>query len=225
MKRDGRTLGHQTLAEFRMLAIKRVIEGGEKPSVVMDSLGLCRTSIYPWLRAYRDEGLEALVESIAQGPEPKLSEKQRQRVKRWILGRDPRQHGLDFGLCTRRIICDLIEQRMGIGIGSTAVGRLLAQMGITPQKPLRRAYERDPLEVQAWVEQKYPALRARARQHGAEVCFLDETGSSSEPALGRTCGQKGHTPIVTTTGQRQKVSAISAVSTKGGAGARSTPAC
>ena len=216
MKRDGRTLGHQTLAEFRMLAIKRVIEGGEKPSVVMDSLGLCRTSIYPWLRAYRDEGFEALVESIAQGPEPKLSEKQRQRVKRWILGRDPRQYGLDFGLWTRRIICNLIEQRMGIEIGLTVVGRLLAQMGITPQKPLRRAYERDPLEVQAWVEQKYPALRARARQHGAEVYFLDEAGFSSEPALGRTYGQKGHTPIVTTTGQRQKVSAISAVSTKGG---------
>lgn len=199
-----------------MLAVKRVIEGGEKPSVVMDSLGLCRTSIYPWLRAYRDEGWEALVESIAQGPEPKLTEKQRQQIKRWILGRDPRQYGFDFGLWTRRIICNLIEQRMGIAIGLTAVGRLLAQMDITPQKPLRRAYERDPVEVDRWVEEQYPALRARARLYGAEIYFLDEAGFSSEPALGRTYGLKGQTPIVKTTGQRQRVSAISAVSPQGG---------
>lgn len=198
-----------------MLAVKRVVEGGEKPSVVMASLGLCRTSIYPWLRAYAEEGWEGLVESIAQGPGPKLTERQRQQVKRWILGRDPRQYGFDFGLWTRRIIAGLIEQRMGLSLGLTAVGRLLAQMGITPQKPLRRAYERDPLEVRQWVEGDYPALRGRARQHRAKICFLDEAGFSSEPALGRTYGLKGQTPVAATTGQRQKVSAISAASPQG----------
>jgi transposase len=216
VKRDGRTVDHQTLAEFRMLAVKRVVEDGEKPSEVMASLGLCRTSIYPWLRAYKKEGWEGLVESIAQGPEPKLTDKQRQQVRRWILGKDPRQYGFDFGLWTRRIIADLIEQRMGVSLGLTAVGRLLAQMGITPQKPLRRAYERDPSEVRQWVESTYPALRERARQHGASIYFLDEAGFSSEPTLGRTYGLKGQTPVVSTTGQRQKVSAISAVSPQGG---------
>ena len=91
-KIDGRTLNHKALEHMRMLAIKRVVEDGEAPSEVMKSLGLCRTSIYPWLRKYEEEGIEALVEKIAQGPEPKLSEKQRQQVKRWILGKDPRQY-------------------------------------------------------------------------------------------------------------------------------------
>ena len=198
-----------------MLAVKRVVEGGEKPSVVMDSLGLCRTSIYPWLRAYEKDGWEGLVESIAQGPEPRLAEKQRQQIKRWILGKDPRQYGFDFGLWTRRIISGLIKERMGVALGLTAVGRLLAQMDITPQKPLRRAYERDPIEVTQWVEEEYPSLRDRARQHGAEIYFLDEAGFNSEPNLGRTYGLKGQTPVVRTTGQRQKVSAISAVSAQG----------
>ena len=198
-----------------MLAVKRVVEGGEKPSVVMDSLGLCRTSIYPWLRAYAKDGWEGLVETVAQGPEPKLTEKQREQVKRWILGKDPRQYGFDFGLWTRRIISALIKERMGIVLGLTAVGRLLAQMDITPQKPLRRAYERDPVEVTKWVEEKYPSLRDRARQCRAEIYFLDEAGFSSEPTLGRTYGLKGQTPVVRTTGQRQKVSAISAVSAQG----------
>ena len=76
---DGRTLNHQALEHLRKLAVKRVVEEGEKPSEVMKSFGLCRTSIYRWLRAYDDQGMEALVEKIAQGPEPKLNEKQRNR--------------------------------------------------------------------------------------------------------------------------------------------------
>src|SRR5436309_377094 len=46
---------------MRMLAVRRVTEDGERPSEVMDSLGLCRTSIYPWLRRYKDQGLETPV--------------------------------------------------------------------------------------------------------------------------------------------------------------------
>ena len=108
MNIDGRTLDHKTLEHLRISAIRRVIEDGEAPAEVMRSMGLCRTSIYPWLRKYQDKGLEALAESIAQGPEPKLTERERQRVKRWILGKDPRQYGFDFGLWSRRIVQQLI---------------------------------------------------------------------------------------------------------------------
>ena len=97
----------------------------------------------------------------------------------------------------------------------TAVGRLLASLEITPQKPLRRAYERDPEAVEEWVHKTYPKLRRRAKRLGASIFFLDEAGFSSEPGLGRTYGLKGQTPVVSTTGQRQKVSAISAVNAKG----------
>lgn len=87
-KIDGRTLDHKTLEHLRMLAVKRVVEGGERPAQVAISLGLCRTSIYPWLRTFHDQGWEALAESIAEGPECKLTEKQCQQVRRWILGAD-----------------------------------------------------------------------------------------------------------------------------------------
>ena len=90
-------MDHKALEHMRLLAVKRVVEDGEDPSEVMRSLGLCRTSIYRWLRKFHDEGWDALVERIAQGPEPKLNDKQRQQVKRWILGKDPRQYGFDFG--------------------------------------------------------------------------------------------------------------------------------
>ncbi len=214
-KIDGRTLDHQTLEHIRKLAVKRVVEDGEAPSAVMKSLGLCRTSLYPWLRQYADAGMEALVEKIAQGPEPKLSEQQRQRVKRWMLGKDPRQYGFDYGLWTRRLVQKLIEEKFGVALGLTAVGRLLASLEITPQKPLRRAYERDPVAVELWVQETYPKLRKRARRLGAKIFFLDEAGFQSDPPLGRTYGLKGQTPVVQTTGQRQSLNVISAVNARG----------
>ena len=214
-KIDGRKLDHKALEHLRILAVRRVLEDKEKPSAVMDSLGLCRTSIYPWLREFQEEGWEALAESIAAGPEPKLDERQRQQVRRWILGKDPRQHGFDFGLWTRRIVQNMIQEKMGIELGLTAVGRLLASLDITPQKPLRRAYERDPVAIELWRKDNYPKLRKRAKTVGAKIFFLDEAGFQSDPPLGRTYGLKGHTPIVATSGQRQSINVISAVNPQG----------
>jgi transposase len=214
-KIDGRTLDHKTLEHLRKLAVKRVVEDGEAPSEVMKSLGLCRTAIYRWLRRYEDEGMEALVERIARGPEPKLAEKQRQQIKRWILGKDPRQYGFDYGLWTRRIVQKLIQEKFALELGLTAVGRLLASLEITPQKPLRRAYERDPVAVELWVKETYPKLKKRAKRLGAKIFFLDEAGFQSDPSLGRTYGLKGKTPVVKTSGQRQSLNVISAVNARG----------
>jgi len=216
MKIDGRTLDHKTLEHLRISACKRVLEDGEAPSVVAASLGFCRTSIYPWLRRAKDEGFHALVERIAEGPDPRLSEKQQQRVKRWIVGRDPRQYGFEFGLWTRRIVQTMIQEKFGVALCLTSVGKLLAQLELTPQKPLRRAYERDPVRIELWKKEEFPKLKKRARKHGAKIYFLDETGFSSEPNLGRTYGLKGKTPAVKTSGRRQKVNVISAVSMQGG---------
>jgi transposase len=215
MKRDGRKLDHKTLAELRRIAVRRVIEDKESPSEVAADFGFCRNYLYPWLTKFQEGGWDALSEKIAAGPEPKLTEKELQQVRRWIVGKDPRQYGFEFGLWTRRIVAELIADKFGIEIGLTAVGRLLARLNITPQKPLRRAYERDPEQVNKWLRETYPTLRARARKHGAQIFFLDEAGFSSEPNLGRTYGLKGQTPVVQTTGQRQKINAISAINARG----------
>ena len=212
---DGRALDHKALQHMRILAIKRVIEGRERPSDVAESLGFCRTSIYPWLREYHSKGIEGLLETTAPGPEPKLTEKQRQRVKSWIIGKDPRQFGFDFGLWSRQIVKQLIQEKLGIEVGLTAVGRMLAQLDITPQKPLRRAYERDPEMVQIWLNEKYPKLRKRAKKEGAKIFFLDEAGFQSDPPLQSTYGLKGKTPVVVTSGQRQSINVISAVNARG----------
>jgi transposase len=214
-KLDGRTLDHNLSEHLRVMAVRRVVEDGESPRAVIDSMGLNRTTIYRWLETYEREGYEGLKGTKSGGPEPKLNEKQCQRIRTWIVGKDPRQFGFDFGLWTRSIVRALIKERLGVEVSLATVGTVLSRLNITPQKPLRRAYERDPEAVKHWIEQEYPQLRKRAKSRGASIFFLDEAGFSSEPNLGRTYGAKGKTPVVRTTGQRQKVNAISAVNAKG----------
>lgn len=214
MRIDGRTLSHETSETIRRLAVRRVQEG-ERPSSVIESYGLCRTTIYKWLRAARRGGEAALKARKHPGRTPTLTLRQKLQVRGWINGKDPRQYGFDFGLWTRQIVAALIEQKFGVRIGVTAVGRLLAELDITPQKPLRRAYERDPAAIKRWTTEVFPGLRARAKRVGAKIFFLDEAGVRSDQVLGRTWGLRGKTPEVATSGRRQSVSAISAVNTRG----------
>lgn len=68
-------------------------------------------------------------------------------------------------------------------LGLKAVGRLLHELGIMPQKPLHRAYERDPITIEHWTRNEYPRLKIRATRRKAEIFFLDETGMRSDHVL------------------------------------------
>jgi len=55
---------------------------------------------------------------------------------------------------------------------------LLAQLGITPQKPLWRAYQQDPELVRRWIKEEYPnpnkSEQNKPQKHGiTEKIFLD----------------------------------------------------
>jgi hypothetical protein len=64
-----------------------------------------------------------------------------------------------------------IEQKFGVDLGVTGVGSLLAKLQLTPQKPLQRAYQRNPEAIALWQEQTYPALGRQAKRDGAQILF------------------------------------------------------
>jgi len=217
MKRDGRTLDHGTLETIRLMAVERVRDG-EAPSTVIAAYGFSRTTIYRWLKATAKPGvgLRALRARRASGRPRSLTPRQEGQVFRWINGKDPRQYGLDFGLWTRSVVAELIERKFGIRLGLTAVGALLAKLGLTPQKPLQRAYQRDPEAIERWQRETYPAIARQAKAAGGDVFFWDESGFRADAVHGRTWGVRGQTPVVERPGQRQSISAASAVNAKGG---------
>jgi transposase len=214
MKRDGRKLDHKTLEALRLMAMERLGEG-EAASAVMESFGFCRTTIYKWQRKARDgKGVKALLSRKATGRPRSLTVAQENRVFRWINGKDPRQYGFDFGLWTRQVVAQLIEDKFGVRLSLASVGALLARLGLTPQKPLQRAYERDPQAIEAWKTEVYPKLAARARKLDADIYFW-EAGFRADAVQGRTWGKKGETPVIAVPGKRQTISAASAVNAKG----------
>jgi transposase len=214
MKNDARKLSTEEQHLIRKLAVQRVHDG-EPPAEVTRSFGLGKKTIFTWLRIARDQGLQALAPKARTGRNRKLSPLEEQEVKRWVVGGDPRQYGFDFGLWTRQIISDLIRERFGIELSVTSTGDLLHRLGLTPQKPLRRAYERDEEAVQEWVDVVYPRIQKYAKKTGAEIFWLDEASIRSDDPLQRTWGEKGKTPVVRTSGQRQSINAISALSNSG----------
>lgn len=94
-------------------------------------------------------------------------------------------------------------------------GGYLRRWRFTPQKLLRRAYEREPVAVQRWLAQQYPAIRALARQEGATIYWGDETGMRSDHQAGRSWGRRGETPVIPGTGHRFQCNLISALTNRG----------
>lgn len=212
---DGRKRTKDQKHLIREMATKRY-QAGESPKRIAASYGVSTVSIHRWANSVKDAGPDALKAKQPTGRPRKLTEDQEQEVFRWIVGGDPRQLGLDFGLWTRKIIAEQIEERMGVTLSVTSVGELLHRLGLSPQKPLRRAYERDEPGIKKWVDETYPEIKKTAKSNGAEIFWLDEAGVRSDDPLQRTWGQIGKTPVVSTSSKRQSINVITALSNAGG---------
>jgi hypothetical protein len=88
-------------------------------------------------------------------------------------------------------------------------------ISLTAQKPLERAYQRDPEAVARWKNETFPAIASEAKVSGAEILFWDESGFRADAVHGKTWAPRGQTPVIERPGQRQSISAASAVSAKG----------
>lgn len=216
MKKDGRKLAHNTLEEMRVLAVQRMNEG-EHPDVVAASFGMNRSWAYKCRAAAkgRGNGLRALRSTKGTGRPRKLTPAQERQVFRWVNGKRPDQYDFDFGLWTRQIVQELLLSRFEVKLSLASVGVLLARLGLTAQKPLERAYQRDPAAVELWKTVTFPALATEAKSSGAEILFWDESGFRADAVHGKTWAKRGQTPVVERPGQRQSISAASAVSVNG----------
>ena len=148
---------------------------------------------------------------------------------RLITKKCPDQLGLPLALWTREGVGQLLEQRYGVSVSVWTVGRDLKRWGLTPQKPLRRAYEQErlikgggdrrpttsPKAVKQWLEVDYPAIVKLAKQQGAQIHWGDEMGLRADDQTGRSYGRQGQTPVVPSTGQRFRCNLLSTLTNQG----------
>ncbi|MBF0434189.1 MAG: transposase, partial [Magnetococcales bacterium] len=165
---DGRKLNHKTLEEIRIRAVRRV-EAGESPETVIQALGFHRSCIYEWIAKYREGGIDALRAKLAPGKTPKLNGKHMKWLYTSIVGKNPLQLRFPFALWTRSMVRELIRRELGIALSECQVGRLLHKLGLSPQKPVRKAWQRNDVWVDRWRREEFPAIQAQAKQEGASI--------------------------------------------------------
>ena len=202
------------MEEIRVRAVQRV-QAGESPETVIKTLGFARACIYNWLARYRAGGWHALRTGQRSGRPKKINGTQIKWVYKTIRDKDPLQLKFPFALWTRSMIADLIKRQFGIKLSLSSVGRLLKQLGFSCQKPLYRAYQRDPELVKQWKEQIFPQIQKRAKKEGAVIYFQDESGVRSDFHSGTTWALKGRTPIIETTGARFGLNMMAAITPRG----------
>jgi len=213
--RDTRTLSPLAQDELRRRVVAAVV-GGMRKSEAARVFHVSRSSIDVWMRRYEQEGEAALTSKKRGRPKaPRLKKKQSAKAVRMIRDKCPDQMKLPFALWTREAVCELLEREFGIKVSVWTAGRYLKAWGFTPQKPVRRAYERNPKAVKQWLEVEYPAIVARAKRENALIHWGDEMGLRSDHQTGTSYAPRGQTPEIPGTGKRFSCNMISAITNRG----------
>lgn len=109
----------------------------------------------------------------------------------------------------------VLGREVGLRLSRATAWRYLRDIGLSCQKPERRALEQDPEARRNWLAFEWPKLRRQAKKERAVIFFEDESTVSLSPTVGRTWSKVGHTPIVRVTGNRGSINVISAISPRG----------
>jgi len=206
--------GRRATEEERIQAVQ-LIESGRNADEVAEIMGVGRRSVFEWLEKYRREGLAGLSTKFASGRPTALTDRQMLELRAIIIGVDPRQLSFGLALWTRGMIAELIWQRFKVKLSNVTVGRLLKKLGMSPQRPLYRAYQQDPDKVKEWKEKTYPEIRKKATERNALIFFADEASVRTDFHSGTTWAPVGQTPVVEATGEKKSIMMVSAISPRG----------
>jgi transposase len=207
----SRPIGTPEELERRRRRAVELVRQGEQPTKVARFLGVDRSSVFRW-RQCAAQGADALAARPHPHRPPRLTNAQLKRLESLLI-QGAQVHGWPNALWTTARVAEVIYREFRIRFHHDHVGRFLrTRLGWSPQKPERRARERDEAAILDWHSQQFPRIAREAQERGAHLVFLDESGFMLTPNVRRTWGPQGQTPILDAWDRRDRISAISSIS-------------
>lgn len=215
---DARKLSQASQETLRLRAVKAIVDDGRTCTETAKLLGVARGTVSRWVSVYK-KGDETSLYKKKRGRRSQdmcyLKPHQCATIVTLIRDRCPDQLKFPFALWTREAVGRLIEMKFEVRLALNTVGNYLKRWGFTPQKPLRRAYQRQDGAVKKWLEEVYPQIARKAHEQKAEIHWGDEAGFRSDHQVGTSYSPKGKTPVIECTAKRFRTNMISTVTNKG----------
>jgi transposase len=155
-------MSKNTAAE-KVILRRFAIELLEKQMTIADVaqvVGVSDSSVKRWRKAFREGGDAALQPKPHPGSPMKLTFLQRRRLRQLLI-KGPRAAGFDTELWTCRRVAVVVQRTFAVEYHPDHLGRILHDLGFSPQKPQRRAAERDAAAIERWRTHDWPRIKKR----------------------------------------------------------------
>jgi transposase len=144
--------------EGRRLRAFELKERGWKQSEIAEALGVTEGAVSQWMKRAREQGAQALRHKPPPGAPSRLSDQQRARLPE-LLAQGAQAHGFRGEVWTCERVTVLIRREFGVSYHPAHVSRVVRALGLSLQKPQRRAEQRDEEAIEHWKEKKWPSLK------------------------------------------------------------------
>jgi transposase len=155
-----RTKGRATELEARRRRAAEYFHARKPLPEIADIVGVHLSSVKRWKRAWKNGGVKALAAKPHPGPSPKLSVEQKSELVA-LMKAGPLAAGYRTDLWTCRRVAEVVRKKFRVRYHADHVGRMLHDLGFTPQKPQRIAREQDPVAVGKWRKIDWPRIKKR----------------------------------------------------------------
>lgn len=158
-----RPVGTAKVLERRRRQALSFVDKGYSLTRAARLIGCEASSVKRWRDARRDGGDGALRVRFSPGRPPRLSPEQKARLIDLLL-KGATAFGYTTQLWTTTRIAALIRREFRVSYHPDHVGRLMHSLDWSPQKPVRRATERDgDKEIERWKTEEWPKVKKTPR--------------------------------------------------------------
>jgi transposase len=164
---------------LRRLAVE-LLQDGKTQEHVAGRLQVSRSSIKRWKKAFAEGGIAALAPRPRQPRARRLSDEQCERLCD-IITAGPLAAGFDTDLWTCRRMAEVVRRAFSVSYHPDHLGRILHALGFTPQKPQRRARQRDEQAILRWREKDWPRIKKGDAAAKLASSFLTKLASCCNP--------------------------------------------